>query len=158
MRNSWLILFILISSCNSDYNPHKKVGLIIQDADSYKCDFEKEIYTIYYIDKLPLEVKFKLSNNEKKSINEKYYEMKLYDIKEKIINDNCMWSPKIYTTLDFKSENTHQEIRIERGCKDFNFNNKINAQKINDFLNYIDEILKAKAEIKNAPKSNVPYM
>lgn len=156
-----IIFFITVffSSCSTHSGKFKHIELVIEDAKSYKYDFKRETYTIFFIDKPPIEIKFKLSDEERIGINEKYYELHLDRFSEKIsIEGNCNIMPQIYTTVSIIRDSAVQEIRIETGCNDFSIFKKGKAKDINNFLKYIFEILNSKTEIKNAPKSNIHYM
>ncbi|HEV8084482.1 MAG TPA: hypothetical protein VGP55_14845 [Chitinophagaceae bacterium] len=159
MRKFIFILIFFFSSCKFYKLKHTNIELIIQDAGSYRYDFKKEIYTVFSIDKSPIEIKFELSNEEKKGINEKYYELHLNKLPAKVsIEGDCMISPAFFTTLYIKRDSSMQEIQIESGCRDYNLFNRGKAERINNFLKYIYKIVKVKPEIKNSPKSNIHYM
>lgn len=159
MKKSVFIIMIIFSSCSTHSGKFRHIELVIEHEKSYKYDLQKELYTVHYIDKPSREIKFKLSDEEKKSISVKYYELNLNQLSEDIIiKSNCNIIPEIYTTLFIKRNNNTQEIKIETGCNDFNIFNKGKANRVKIFLNYVYEILNSKPDIKNTPKSNIPYM
>ena len=51
-----------------------------------------------------------------------------------------------------------QEIEIDEACEKFSMTNVHNAVRVKEFLEVIHAIIKAKQEIRNAPKSDVIYM
>ncbi len=159
MKVSVFILIILFSSCSKHSYDRTKINLVIEEANSYKYDFNKEIFTTFYIDKPAADIKFKLSQREKEKITKRYYELDLDKLPKKItIEGSCNTMPLIFTVLHIQTKDSVQEISIDGGCKEFNFFNKHRAKRINSFLKYILEILNSRPQIKNSPKSNIPYM
>ena len=156
-----LLVIIAISfSCNSNrISTEINFELIIENAKSYKIDFIQGVYTVYFINKPPEEIKFLLSGDEKNGIQEKYYELSLNKLPSEIkIPGTCMIMPQIYTTVYIKNENTLQKIQIENGCDEFSFFESRKAKRIKTFINYIYQILNLRPEIKNSPKSDVEYI
>ena len=156
----FIFIIVICFSCSSNYKmKDANFELVIEVTKSYKYDFINGIYTIFYIDKSPEEIKFQLSEDEKNSIQEKYYELNLNKLPNDInIDGTCMNMPKLYTVIQIKTTNTLQKIQIEMGCDKFNILKTGRAKRINNFINYVYQILNSRPEIKNSPKSNVDYI
>lgn len=160
----WCV-FLLGYSCSSNEIIEKITKLEIEDAHSYKYDLDKCIYTVFYMDKQPLEIPFSLTAVEKEQILRAYNELKISELNEKnaitnniLIEDNCMTMPKLFTTLNISANGISRQIQIDEECKSYSFNNLWKAKRVKEFLSVIWKILKSKSEIKNAPKSDVIYM
>ncbi len=159
MKYLFLPIVILFLSCAHHTKNNINIELKMEIGNSYKYDILKELYVIYYINKPPTEIKFKLSDMEKKSINKKYYELNLDKLPEKLtIENNCNIMPKVFNVLNIKRDQLMQQIRIDRSCNDYSLFKKGKAKRINDFIDFIKNILNSKPEIKNAPKSNIHYL
>ena len=154
-----IILLLFISSCSFFSEKNINIDLTIKDGESYKYDLKNGIYTIYYMDKPPVEIKFKLTDNEKEMINNKYYEYQLDDLPLKIIiTGNYAREPTIYTSLHIQRKNVIQDLKIEEGCSEFNMFIQNKARKVNHFIEFVYIILNSKMEIKNSKKSNILYL
>lgn len=157
----FIVIIAVCSSCASNYAVHDtNFELVIEVPNSYKYDLKNNIFTIFYVDKSPEEVKFQLSKEEKNSLQEKYYEFRLNKLAENIdIEGTCMIMPLLYTNIIIKRDNNIiQKIKIDRGCTKFNIFNSGKAERVNNFINYVFKILNSKPEIKNSPKSNIKYL
>jgi hypothetical protein len=155
----------MFAACHSERTEDKSISIVIDDAQSSKCDLANGIYTVYFIDRPDTAIKFPLSPNETAKIVDKYFALEIDNIKgvdkelgRIAIEDNCMNMPKLYTILHVKSKTRSQDIQIDEGCDNFSFLNAKRAKSVKEFLDFIWTILKSKSEIKNAPQSNVMYM
>lgn len=160
-----VLLILIFFGCSSNNINDKNIEIVIEFAQSYKYDLHKEVYTVFYINKPPDEIKFHLSDNEKRKIIGKYYDLDINKIsgKDKItgntyIEDKCMIMPKLFTIIHVKGKDKLQEIQIDVGCDDFYLSNFSKAKRIKKFLQFVDGIVKSKPQIKNAPTSNIMYM
>ena len=159
-----LFLIVIFLGCSSN-NKDKNVEIIIEDAQSYKYDLKKEVYTIFYTNKVPTEIKFDLSKEEKDKIAEKYYDLRINKIsgndkrsKSIYIEDDCMTMPKLFTKIHLRTKNNLQEIKIDEGCNNFKLSNFNKAKRIKEFIQFVKQIVKSKPQIKNAAESNIIYM
>ena len=160
-----LIVISIFMGFTKDTIKDRNIDMVIEYAQSYKYDLTSEVCTVFYIDKSPTEIKFHLSGKEKNKIIDEYYNLEINKISglDKIIGntyieDECMIMPKLYTILHVKIKNKLQNIQIDEDCDDFFLSNFGKANKIKKFLRFVDNILKSKPEIKNAPRSNILYM
>lgn len=166
MKKNILILLLLFScsGIREENKPNPEpvirhdVELIMKIALSYEYDFEKEICTVYFWDKPPMIIPFKLTEEEKEQINKMYYDLKLYELPiQSEIQDICLTMPKIYTTLNIKRGKELQEIKIDNSCKEFSMEEQTQAKKVKEFITYAYQILNSKPEILNSPKSDMIY-
>lgn len=143
----------------------RNLQIIIQYAQSYKVDLMKGLYTVLFINKPPLNVEFDLNLIEKAKIIDKFYALKLDEQMPDKVNsatmsfdDNCFIMPKIYTYLNVKGDSLAMQFKIDESCSDFIQPNADKAKKVKAFLDLVNEILKRKAELINAPKSDIFYL
>lgn len=139
--------------------------MVIEYAQSNKVDLAKGIYTVFFMGKLPLEIKFKLSAAERAQIIDKYYSLSIDKLNEidqitgnVYIEDKCMIMPKTYTYLTAKRDSITQQIQIDEGCDDYSPDKSDIAKKVKAFLRYVDTIIQSKPEVKNAPHSDIIYI
>ena len=154
---------------NKDVIKDKNLEIQIEDAQSYKYDLSKGIFTIFFMGKTPLKINFQLTNDEKNKIIDKYYELGINQIAGKneiagniYIEDNCLDMPKLTTILKVKSKGRLQMIEIDTSCDDFYqpfyLSNYNVPKRLKDFLQFIFTILQSKPSIKNSPQSDIMYM
>ncbi len=163
-----LLLFLVllnITSCSEKNLKYDNIDLIIEESQSYEYDLKKEMVTIFYMSKPKLEIKFQLSEKEKESITQSYYDLKIHKIKKIdnesgniYIKDECEIMPKMYTIIKIKTAYTFQEIKIDESCDDFYLSNFNEAKRIKKFTKFVMSILQSKSEIKKAPKSDIMYL
>ena len=135
------------------------IKIVIMEDGSCEYDLAKGIYTVFFMDKSPVEIVFKLSDVEKKEIVNSYYNLDIDKINEETnLEANCMFDPQFHTTLQVKTKTKSQNIRINESCNDFASADMDKAEAVQKFLKAIMKILNSKAEIINAPKSGVKYM
>ena len=166
------IAFLGLLGCKRKTNQEKHIETIrdknleitIEYAQSSKIDLTRKLYTVYNIDRPQFDTNFQLLPAEKDQIIEKYYSLALYNLTEVdtfrravYITDNCMNMPKLYTTLTFKTNQTIQKIQIDGSCDNYSNRNKIAAEKVNDFLQLVANIIMTKPVVKNAPASDIIY-
>lgn len=164
MKEIVFISVITLLSCSSKVKD-TNIEIIINDNQSYKYDLKNNVYTIYYMNKAATEIKFNLSKEEKHTIINSYYTLKIDKITDinKItgniyIDDKCTTMPKSFTKLHIKTNYSLQEIQIDEDCNDFYLSNYLKAKRIKRFLKVIRNILQSKPQIKNAPVSDIMYM
>jgi len=167
-------ILILLTACKPSNSPEqtkekvsvdKNLQVVIKNALSTKVDLMKGIYTVFFIGKPPLEVKFELTPAEKEQVINKYYSLALYELKEVdpqwktiYIEDECMIMPKTYTYLTVEWDNVTQQIQIDEACDDYSQGKSDRAQRVKAFLHFVNEIIKAKPEVKTAPESDIFYI
>lgn len=135
------------------------IEISIEDAQSYKYDLTEQTYTVFRIFKTDTIIHFKLSAKERAQIIQKYYDLELNLIEgAQQVEDACMIMPKLYTTLQVKSQQGLQQIIIDEGCSDFKPSFANRGKSIQTFLKFVKKILKDKPEIYNAPNSDIMYM
>lgn len=112
-----------------------------------------------------MEVRFELTSAEKDQIIGQYYSLALYEMKKVdahwgtiYIEDECMLMPKIYTYLTVERDSITQQIQIDETCDDHGHGKSDRAQRVKSFLEFVDGIIKAKREVKNAPASDIFYI
>jgi hypothetical protein len=165
LRLTFIIFLFCLVACSVETKKDRNVEIIINYAQSYKYDLKTGIYTIFYIDKSETSIPFNISIEEKKQIADKYYDLgidKISGINKETgttyIEDECMIMPKLYTLLQCKVEDKLQKIQIDDACNNFYLSNTATAKRIKQFLKFIDDIIKTKPELKNAPESNFLYL
>jgi hypothetical protein len=142
----------------------KNLEITIEYAQSSKLDLTRALYTVYNLERPQFDAHFKLLPTEKDQIIEKYYSVSLYELADVdsirgtvYIGDNCMDMPKLYTILTFKSNEKIQKIQIDNSCDKYLGQNKIYARKVNDFLDFVENIVLKKPEVKSARTSDIIY-
>ena len=158
-----LLVFIFISRLASCLTKPKiidpNIKISIEDAQSYKYNLANQTYTVNRIFHPDTTIHFELTAKEREEIINKYYDLELNVLEGKQrIEDECMIMPKLYTTLEVKSQRGLQEIMIDEGCNDFKSSFTNQGKKIQMFLKFVEKILKDKPEIINAPKSDIIYL
>ncbi|MDP4262232.1 MAG: hypothetical protein Q8941_06845 [Bacteroidota bacterium] len=152
-----LLVYVLLISCNSArVKKDTKLNISINIGQSYTIDLSKKIYTVFFLSRSPLHVKFNLTGDEAEKIKDMYFSLKLYDIGNVELKDTCLNNPKIYTYVNVKSNSIDQQIKIDESCRGFKDN--YGAYRVNKFIQLVQEIIKSKEEIKDAPSSDVEYM
>ncbi|MGN6212040.1 hypothetical protein [Parafilimonas sp.] len=152
--------FIVINgiSCDNEKKDQHQVFFFIDEL-TQKIDLKNGVYIVERLEG-KMEIKFTLSHKEKEAIQERYYSLHLDKIDSfKHFNDKCNIMPKIFTTLNVsRDDQLVQKIEIDESCNDFYMQNCTQAYHIKSFLKFINDILKQKTEIKNAPKSDLLLM
>jgi len=158
IKKHWVLLIAIVGYYCSPKKPiDNNISIIINNAQSYKWDLKKQTYTIFFVSKPPLEVKFSLSQSEKKTIISKYYELNLNNLGEKVeFNDECLSMPKLFTTLSIYAQSWSQQITIDESCNDFQ--DSKNAKNVKAFLEFVKGIIASKPEIKKLPRSDIMYL
>ena len=134
------------------------IEIVITFAQSYKYDLTRGTFTIFNFQG-DTTIHFRLSEQEKRQIVQKYYSLGLDDFNGKQnIEDNCLVLPKLFTTLYIKSKKKEQEIIIDEDCEDYKGFVTSKGKNVAAFLKFIDRILKAKPELKDAPTSDIMYL
>jgi hypothetical protein len=168
------IAIILLTACKPSNSPEetrekvpvdKNLRVVIKNALSDKVDVMKGVYTVFFVGKQPIEVKFELTPAEKELIINKYYSLALYALKEVdahwgtiYIEDDCMVMPKIYTYLTVERDSITQHVQIDEACDEYSHSKRETAQRVKTFLDFVNGIIKAKPAVKNAPKSDIFYI
>jgi hypothetical protein len=135
------------------------IDISIAGAQSYKYDLTKQTYTVFRIFKADTIIHFELSVKEREQIIQQYYDLELNDIKgTHSIEDDCMIMPKLYTTLQVKSQHGLQEIMIDEECSDFKPGVTGEGKRIQVFLKFVKKIINSKPAISSAPQSDILYL
>lgn len=154
--NCLLAVFI---GCSTKGPIDPSIEIQLEFPGSYKYDVKNEIYTVYFMEKPPLEVKFHLSDDEVNRIINKYYDLGINKLSQDLlIRDNCLTMPKVLTALRVKTKKQVQRIQIDEDCDDFKFSNSGKANRVKTFMKFIRDIIGAKPEVQKAPKSDFIYM
>ena len=154
------ILWITIASCSSKQKiEDESIAFVINYAQSYSYDLQKQAYTVFSYLNRDTTVHFNLTNQEKKKIIHKYYDLDLDELEGKLrIEDECLTMPKLYTTLIVKSKSQTQEFIIDEDCKDYKSKFVSQGKRVSAFLEVVRNVLKEKPEIKKAPTSEIMYL
>lgn len=84
-------IFLFLSFCSPRTNNEDDVEIVIAFSGYSKMDIKKEIYTVYFFSKKPIEIKFQLTDEERARIFKKYDSLNLNEnINEMKIWDNCL--------------------------------------------------------------------
>lgn len=94
-------MLTLLFSCNTWEGKDRNIEIVIKDAQSYVYDLKRGIYIVDPLGP-SIVIKFKLSNDEKEAIIDKYFELgidKINDTVDKVtgninIEDRCGIMPK----------------------------------------------------------------
>ena len=152
----FLCFIILFTSCWTEEKMNIDIQIIIKYADAIEIDLINEIYTVFYDSKPPAKIKFRLTKNELENIIEQYYDLNLNSLPQKSnLTNKCDPFPSGVVFLTIKDKTKFQEIRIGSNCRGSFFSE---VSRVERFINLIDETIKRKPEIKNAPKSDIFYV
>lgn len=150
------VVLIAFASCRTERNYDLMIK--IESAQSYSYDLKRRLLTVHNILKPDTTIQFALTDQELKSIIDKYYELNLNKLKSNYqVGDSCMSSPKLFTTLEVNSQKFSQQIMIDNSCHQFIPSDSTNGNRIVAFIKYTFSILKSKPQIKNAPNSEMFY-
>lgn len=153
MKKILFYFIIFFPSCSLEERINKDIQILLKYADAYEINLINETYTVFYENKPPTKIKFKLSKNEKEKITEQYYNLKLNLIPQEIdFTNNCQPSQSGVVFLFIKNKTKFQNIKIGRNCKDGE------VSRVERFIELIDKTIRAKPEIRNAPKTNIFYV
>ena len=151
-------LLLLLGSCSGG-KIDRTIEIEIRNAASDKIDLKKDLYTRFFSGKPPLEIKLGLTGEERTKIIDAWYSLGLDQITgTTVINDNCHSMPKLYQVIHVTAGDGIQEISIDNGCEDFTFFDSGKAGRIKKFLQLVRDIILSRPAIRNAPRSDVPYM
>jgi hypothetical protein len=176
MRHQYLLLILLYFTfaCKID-NTRKKerqvsgrdmnIQVLIQHAQSYQTDVLNGNYSVFFVSKSPVVVKFDLTSAEKKQIIDKLYSLDLHKLKTENeisgilhFEDECFDMPKIYTNLIIKGDGYVNQFQIDESCTVFSREYSKIALKVKAFLDYVNSIIKVKPSVSNAPVSDIIYL
>ena len=114
-----LILFV-VCQCKNDVENYAPVDAKIKIGESYEIDVKAKIYTVFFLEKPPLKVKFQLTVEEEREIYKYYSNIDFAGLAfEEPLPDNCNMFPKIYTQLIFHRANRDQKVVIDIDCDKF---------------------------------------
>jgi hypothetical protein len=149
---------LFLQSCSYHQRNQKGIEIVIEIVQSYKIDLKAEIYTVYFLTKEPLEIKFQLTEEERREIIDLFDSLK-YNRKVdwEYIGDSCWDAPKLYTIVSIKPEEKIHKVYIDIGCGAYYHNDEQMAIQYKRLILLIRKILKSKKEIKEAPKSDIGY-
>jgi hypothetical protein len=152
-----LIFLVFLSFCSPAKRSDEDLDVVIDASESYKFDLKKATYTVYFMSKSPVEVKFSLSKNEKEEISRKYRSLGINNLPPELtVTSNCVNSPTLFTIVIISSKSLNQKIRIPLGC-DY-IDEQQRGNQIREFIITVTNIVKSKPEVKDAPKSDIVYM
>lgn len=157
---------LVVFSCSTNENgKEENVRILIESGQSYAYDLANETYTVFFIGKEPYTTRFRLTDAENADIAERYYRSGIAGMRnvssakdEVLIEDECMMSPKIYTTVTVTGSGAYKRIAIDEGCDDFRLSNFGRANAVKDFLDFVRKVVSSKPEVKRAPLSDIMYM
>lgn len=153
-----LIIAIIFNACASKQKD-ENIKIVIDYPNSYRYDLDKQVFTVFFSTKPPLEIKFSITKHERTKIKNEYYKLGIDDFAGNTdFADKCVIMPKLYTMLSIKTGSKIQRIQIDEGCNNFVLSNFIKANRVKSFLNLIRNILQSKPQIKNAPTSDIIYL
>jgi hypothetical protein len=136
-----LFVFVcsLLISCNSAHiEEDTNLTISIRYELSYKIDLNEKVYTVFFISKPPLKIKFNLADDEIKKISDKYFTLKLYELGSLELSDSCMTYPMIYTYINVKSNSINQQIKFDENCEGFMDDSRL---KLHEFTQLISDII-----------------
>lgn len=158
--NSFILTIWIISiiACSTESVRDKNIEIVIYEYDAYKYDLKERTFTVFNNSKPDQVIKFSLSSQERDEIMDSYYKLELNKMTgTTVIDDECFTAPNFPTTIAVKSRAGNQKIEIDSNCDNFFISNFRRADKVKVFLKVIDQILKSKPEIKNAPITDRVY-
>lgn len=159
MKNFIVSLLVFLSACVSKTRENADIEIVIQDAQSYKFDLKNEIYTVFFMSKPSADIKFNLTDKEKREIINRYFSLNLDKLPDQLkIRDKCEGFPKLFTTLSVKNKGKKQELQVDESCEQFSISDYENGKNLKDFIQLVRDIITSKKEIKAAPKSDIFYM
>ena len=80
-----MIFIFFGDSCSLTQKKDYGVEITIEYGNSYKIDIKNKKYTVFYMDKKPIEMQIVLSEKEEKMIIENYYENNLISVSLKYL-------------------------------------------------------------------------
>ncbi|MDZ4793323.1 MAG: hypothetical protein SGI83_03510 [Bacteroidota bacterium] len=153
-----VLLFFCFAKCKIKNYSNERVDIVIEIVQSYKYDIGKKVYTVYFLEKKPNEIFFELSKEEDMKVQEKYYALNLDKCNGNFeIENNCLITPKLYTVVTMNSKNNKQRIKIYSDCNKYSSKDLKMAKRVNEFINFIIELVQKKPEIRNAIPSDMLY-
>ena len=116
-----------------------------------------ETYTVDFLHNNASVIKFMLSEKEKSEIIQLYYSLNIDKVPGKMeVDASGNTTPLIPTILYVNKVGSTQEIKIWRSFDD-NGTRSVGAGEVSKFINLIENIVRSKPEVKNAPQSTVLY-
>src|SRR5258705_13203666 len=137
-----LIIGFFLCSCKLSTPRDQDIVVVISVANNLTIDLSTDTYTIYFLSKPPLLVKFSLTSEDKERIRKTYFSLHLNEMARLVMPGGCKRDPQILTTITVKSQLIDQTVKIDESCaqpKD-----DVDAQKVLFFLNTIDSVLQVK--------------
>lgn len=155
-----------ISGCaskNNFQNKDRNINLVIYDDQYYKFDLGKETYSVYFVRFHPRDTIFHLTKEERESIIDKYYELGIDEIgggkdsvSNLIIDADCTKLPKQYGKILAKTKTYSHVMQVDITCDNFSSDKEDEAEKLKDFIVFVENIVKSKPEVQAAPVSDIP--
>jgi hypothetical protein len=159
MRNSLLALIIFFGyGCKDQLVKARHIPATVKIGQSFEINVERRIYTVFFIEKKPAEIKFNLSEIEEKKIWEAYRNINLKVLTDDTLQDNCKLVPKIFAIVFFREEGIGKQVCIDSNCDDFKFSDQSKAKQIKKFVDVVIDVVRKKSEVKSAPKSDMLYL
>jgi hypothetical protein len=119
-------------------------------------DLEKEIYTVNFLSREPLSIKFHLNQTERERISEQYNKIGITPKSEtiEILND-CVSTPHIFTLVTITDPGFEKKIRIYEDCGSYEKDQIELAKSVNKFINLVYETVRKQPELKDVPNSDI---
>ena len=138
---------------------NETLDFVIELQISEKIDLKKRVFITYYNNKPPVEIRFDLTDNEKKKINKQFNVIKSYITQEKLfIDDSCIGSPKLYTIITIGSGNKEKKLFVHTACEKYpDHTDMEKISRIKNFVSLIYEIVNSKPGVKDVPDSDIFY-
>jgi hypothetical protein len=154
-----LIMILSFTSCAGKRDIDTTISIEISNAQTWKIDLKKDVYTVFYLSKPPLEIKLGLTEDEQKRLIDTWYSLELDRIPGKtLLNDKCLIMPKLYAVIRATTAHTSQEITIDNNCDDFSLFDAGKAERVKKFIKLVKDIVFSRPAVRDAPKSNIFYM
>lgn len=157
MKKLIFIIPLLFTSCvKKDIS-----SIIIQNDQSSELNLFKGKYLVHFMEKEDANLKFSISEDEIIVIKKTYHNLNINNYeKELLITDNSQQiiMPSSYTIYNINfSDGSNQIFKINTDLKK-NPLERRQYKQLYKFINKINDIIKTKKEIYNAPKSDLRYM
>jgi len=155
-----LLIYVLLACCNaSEITENKTLQIVVKYEQSYEVDLSRGIYIVYYFNKSPTTIKFRLKKNEYDNLQKVFYDLMLHKLPDSLdLVDDCHVMPKLFTYIDVQTELRHQKFKINEECSRFHILDQGKANRILKFIKHFRELIEQIPEIRTAPKSDIHYI
>jgi hypothetical protein len=154
-----LLVFVMASCWTPVIGDITQLRIKIRIGESIEYDFGNNTYSVFFLSKEPVIVKFSLSDKERECILISFHRLGINNIDHDIAYvDKCDIHPKIFTTLKVFNKREH-EIKINPDCENFEkVSSAVSARRVVEFLEIVEKIMQSKQEIIQAPLSDILYI